>query len=699
MIKLKYLFLLTLLGVISCTKETSIEDNINSSTQNLEHNDSNFRNNNSTNNIQSMVTYNAQHDVLVFNSIQDVYNLQTYLSNQNPYDRGNTTKITQQLDQVINYGFYTGNSNSNNHNAVNLTTLQKLLENSHPLSEASMLKLIQAHQQINFPISFIKNLLIANVPFSFNVQKAVSLVPNLPNLERTTILDADDNLLDRMDYVYEDFLKLFPNYHSLYENMIDKNIQSLDAGMSVTSKQFDECIIEHDFERLIRNDKFEVYIEGQLFKAYTDCKEIKLREGISNAYQELQKLAIDGSPTIPNINETAQGISQSTIDQIIPVNYEVFNPQESDPFGDSKGDPYFNTALQTFNIIETCPVSNFIFALSFGNDPHTVGFRNLTDFSSIADPSSIYQYWNFGDGTGSFESDPIHTYSDFGNYMVSLTSYSSDCGCWHKHQVIIHVNNQDDRGGNPSCEISPTAIDYNPDDYIFTIAGNPTTEPILDGNFVVEYDFIIFKESSSGAGTTTYVETINTIYNNIDYNALAAGRYRVRVDATWNDSCLSSEFTDEIFITNPAGSSGNNCCDKKEKNKEKALPFTVNSNQYEFKFKDIIRGRLLKRVGGQQVLYKKNRRGKMRRVKAHHDVDVGSNTCLPLNGFNGKCKDNPTNNYMDLDNTGYERRFEYGNYLPSADNFGFTGSCDFVHSCSYGGDLIVNAYLSTLICE
>lgn len=694
MTKFKSILFLMLLSLLSCTKETTIDNQIQSPNSSAQNN-SGFRSN-SNNPILSMVSYNAQHDVLVFNSIQDVYNLQAYLSAQNPYDRGNSTVIIQQLNQVLQHGL--GSNNQSNSNTVNLQSLQTLLTNSHPLSDASLLKLIQVHGQVNFPLPFIKNLLLANVPFSYDVAQAVSTVQNLPNSERATILEADDDLLDQMDYAYKDFLDLFPNYNSLYESMMNQNIQNLNAGMRVTSPQFDQCVIKSDFERLIRNEKLEIYIGDHLFKAYTECKEIKFRESLTEAYNELQKLDPNGNPTIPTIAETPQGINNNTIDQVIPPNYEVYNPQEFDPIGDPTSDPSYNTALQTINMIETCPTSNFVPERYTTPNPNTIVFHNTTDFSNVVNPSSVYQYWDFGDGTGSFESNPTHTFPVSGVFTVILTSFSIDCGCWHRHktEIIIHGGSRPPSGGNPDCKIYPS-IGVTVTPMTFTVDVTPDISPTNPGNTIIEYEYHIFR-GENGEPATTYIETVSSIFNNIDYTVPGNGKYKVRVDAVWADGCLSSEFTDEVTYVENSGNGGQNCCDKKEKEKDNELPFTIGSNYYEFKYKDIIRGRVLKRVGGQQVLYKENNRGKMRRVKAHHDVDVGSNVCPVLIG--GECAiTTGWNNYQDLDNVGHERRFEYGNYWPSEDNFGFTGDCEFTHSCSYGGDLIVDDYVVILVCD
>ncbi|BDS13118.1 PKD domain-containing protein [Aureispira anguillae] len=683
--------MVTIFGIWACSKEANLEEHLNASKTSTKESSSGFRLNH--NDLQSIVSYNAQHDVLVFNSLDDVYRLQEYLSNQNPYDRGNTTQIITELEKVLTHGFASGSQSSNN--GVNLQNLQLLLENSHPLSDVVLEKMLDVHRQVNFPNTFVTTILRTNVPFSYDVREKVTGMTNLSMADKTGILEADDDLLDRMDYVYEDFLKLFPTYKSTYEYMVNKNIQDLNAGMSVTDRRFDDCVLKTDFERLIRNEKYEVYIDGHLLKAYTDCKEIMFKASMNVAYNDLQAVDGNGNVTIPTLSETAQGISMTTINQSIPTAYAAYNPQEFDPIGtDPSTDINYNTALQTINIIETCPKSNYIANLYTLANDKSVQFDNTTNFTNVPDPTAVHQYWDFGDGTGSFLTNPVHTYSAYGTYNVILTSFSTDCGCWHRHKTEITIQEPRMRGGNLDCEIFPSIVDYNTNDYIFTIYANPDVTPALPGNEVFSYVYKVYKTTNGGV-SYNLVATINSVNDNIDYDAGGIGKYYVQVEATWDDGCFSVFYTEDITLTDVA-TPVSGCCDKKAKEKDKELPYTVGSNYYEFKYKDIIRGRVLKRVGGQQSLYKRNAKGKMKKVKANHDVDVGSNHCPKL--ISGECQ-LAWNNYQDLTNTGTERRFEYGNYWPSEDNFAFKGTCDFTHFCSYGPDLVVNGYVQTLVCE
>jgi PKD repeat protein len=63
----------------------------------------------------------------------------------------------------------------------------------------------------------------------------------------------------------------------------------------------------------------------------------------------------------------------------------------------------------------TAPVSSFTFAV--GDDPFTVEF---TDTSTPGSRPITEWQWDFGDGTGSTQRNPSHTYAEAGTYEVNL---------------------------------------------------------------------------------------------------------------------------------------------------------------------------------------------------------------------------------------------------------------------------------------
>ena len=57
-----------------------------------------------------------------------------------------------------------------------------------------------------------------------------------------------------------------------------------------------------------------------------------------------------------------------------------------------------------------------------GNPPLTVAMMDISTGNIES------RLWDFGDGTTSTEANPVHTYTDFGNYDVSLTITNADTG-------------------------------------------------------------------------------------------------------------------------------------------------------------------------------------------------------------------------------------------------------------------------------
>lgn len=596
-----------ILSIVSCKKEL-IKDGSSLGQASIE--------NSMSSAIESMVGYDAQHGVLVFNSLEDVYNLEEYLNNQNPYDRGNSTYIAQMLNQVAQYGYTTNGQSSGNE--VVLQSLKSMLESSHPLSDQSLWLLLQTHNSVGFPPTFMMDVLTGNTPFTYNIREGIRQMTSLPTETKAEILNADEDDLDKMDYVYEDFLNLFPDYHSLYEKQVNQEVLALESGLSPSDEAFKHAIFTSDFEQLIRNEKYEMYIDTKgLLKAYSDCLEILFPLPLVSAYDQLQLADLNGDFTIPTLTETPAGLSMVTINQSIPSDFMTFNPVSYDPFFDPNEDPYYGTALQTANIFDECPKSNFSMSLDVATSL-TATFNNYTYYPNVQSPPLTFQYWSFGDGTGSFQTDPVHTYSSPGLYTVKLTTFSTDCGCFHQHEYEALVGPLTLKDGNPDCEIfMDLSIETNPNNGIEMFWLDVQAAIGTPAFFSINYEIVL----TDASGTTSSVGqgSVQPGGEFIAIPFLTEGQYHMEVFTKRIDNCISDATSETVYyiVEDP----GTACCSRKETEEDDA-ELTVGGEDYMIKYKVIARGYWYKTVGGYTKAYLKNSKGKYNKIRADHEIEI-----------------------------------------------------------------------------
>jgi PKD repeat protein len=82
-------------------------------------------------------------------------------------------------------------------------------------------------------------------------------------------------------------------------------------------------------------------------------------------------------------------------------------------------DNYGQTDTDTCTIVvNNPPVASFTYSPT---EPEIVDVIEFVDTSTDDDGTLLSWYWNFGDGTTSYETNPTHQYSQTGTYQVSLT--------------------------------------------------------------------------------------------------------------------------------------------------------------------------------------------------------------------------------------------------------------------------------------
>ncbi len=98
-------------------------------------------------------------------------------------------------------------------------------------------------------------------------------------------------------------------------------------------------------------------------------------------------------------------------------------------------------------VIKPQPVANFTFTV----DGLTVSFNSTST-------NAITHEWDFGDGQGSFEEDPVYTYGAAGNYTVKLT-VTNECGTATRTQFVITAPTADFTA-NPTTGCAPLTVQY-----------------------------------------------------------------------------------------------------------------------------------------------------------------------------------------------------------------------------------------------
>ncbi|MEQ9103552.1 MAG: PKD domain-containing protein [Rhodothermales bacterium] len=173
--------------------------------------------------------------------------------------------------------------------------------------------------------------------------------------------------------------------------------------------------------------------------------------------------------------------------------------------------------------LETRPVASFTVLPEGGQAPLEVSF----DATSSSDPNGdVLAYsWDFGDGQTDTRSSTVHTYTDAGSYVVTLTVSDGVMSDSATQEIIVSSPNVAPIAAFTASPIGGTAP------LEVTFDGSPSSDPNSD-DLTYAWDY---GDGQTGSGSST----VNTFTQ--------AGSYTVRL--TVSDGVMSDSATQEIVIS------------------------------------------------------------------------------------------------------------------------------------------------------
>lgn len=142
---------------------------------------------------------------------------------------------------------------------------------------------------------------------------------------------------------------------------------------------------------------------------------------------------------------------------------------------------------------------------------------NTVQFTNLSSPA-LSRYWNFGDGTGSVEENPVHTYNHFGSYRVTL-EITDSCG------TGIHIDTI-----TIACNPPVAGYTWSTGDSTISFISTAPSPPV----YAWHWDF--------GDGTTSTQQ-------NPEHHFASYGTYQVCHSVT--DSCGTDLFCDVVYLLEP----------------------------------------------------------------------------------------------------------------------------------------------------
>jgi PKD repeat protein len=141
------------------------------------------------------------------------------------------------------------------------------------------------------------------------------------------------------------------------------------------------------------------------------------------------------------------------------------------------------------------------------------------EFTNLSTGSDPYMYWYFGDGSNSYETDPVHTYESAGYYAVCLAIYDEIQFCYDFYCTQIVV-------GDPQCEA----------DFSYFQSGENTLQFINQSN--VPADSLVW---DFGDGTTSGEFNPEHIYDELGVYTVCLTIFNESLDC-------SDQFCQEVIV-------------------------------------------------------------------------------------------------------------------------------------------------------
>ncbi|RPJ74352.1 MAG: PKD domain-containing protein, partial [Alphaproteobacteria bacterium] len=254
-----------------------------------------------------------------------------------------------------------------------------------------------------------------------------------------------------------------------------------------------------------------------IYNNYFNDTNMIIRSGKGNAYNVTKTAGtniVGGSYIGGNYwaKPGGTGFSQKAVDK----NKDGISDSAYTRITDSVNSDFLPLVITSKQPTQITPVASFWGSPRSGNAPLSITFTD----TSTEKPTAWK--WSFGDGTHSTQQNPVHTYSEAGNYTVTLTaSNATGMDTITKARYINVITSQkpvanfwgSSRSGNAPLNVtftdnttgSPTAWKWSFGDGTYSMARNPKHTYSVAGNYTV----ILTVSNTAGSNSKTKTNYIN----------------------------------------------------------------------------------------------------------------------------------------------------------------------------------------------